>query len=68
MTVKTDNELDRQEILSRTEHLYSDPKNYRAYISKRSNAKLHRKIRNGEIEITLKDLIDAGGDPRSISR
>lgn len=67
MTVKTNSDLDRKEIFANTEHLYSNPKNYKLYVSKSTNAILNRRIKNREIEITLKDLIDSGGELRSLS-
>ena len=60
MTVKKSMSLDRKEIFRRTEHLYSDPKHYEVYISEKTNPELNRKIKNGEITITLQDLIDTG--------
>lgn len=62
MTVKKRKNLDRREILRRTEHLHSDPKNYEVYVSKKTNLELNRKIKSGEISITLQDLLDADGD------
>ena len=65
MAVKTNKDLDRKTILRDTERLYRDPKSYKAYVSEMSNPTLSRKIKNGEIELTLKDLIDKGGEPLS---
>lgn len=62
MTVKKRKNLDRREILRKTEHLYSDPKNYEVYVSKKTNPELNRKIRSGEVTVTLQDLLDADGD------
>ena len=62
MTVKKSNNLDRREILRRTEHLLRDPKNYEVYVSKKTNPELNRKIKSGEISISLQDLLDADGD------
>ena len=67
MTLKTNSDLDRKEIFANTEHLYSDPKNYKAYVSKSTDAVLNRRIKNREIEITFKDLIDLGGELQSLS-
>ena len=62
MTVKKSMNLDRREILRKTEHLFSDPKSYEVYVSKKTDPDLSRKIKNGEITITLQDLIDVDGD------
>ena len=67
MTVKNSKRLDRREIFRRTEHLYSDPKNYELYISEKTSPELNRKIKSGEITITLQDLIDADGDIDKLS-
>ena len=67
MTVKNSKRLDRREIFRRTEHLYSDPKNYEVYISEKSNPELNRKIKSGEITITLQDLINVDGDIDKLS-
>ncbi|MCY3834643.1 MAG: hypothetical protein OXG85_16655 [Chloroflexi bacterium] len=62
MTVKKSKDLDRREIFRRTEHLLSDPKNYEVYVSKKTNPELNRKIRSGELTVTLQDFIEADGD------
>lgn len=62
MTVKKSVSLDRREIFRRTKHLHSDPKNYEVYVSEKTNPDLNRKIKSGEVSITLQDLIDADGD------
>lgn len=67
MTVKKSMKLDRREIFRRTEHLYSDPKNYEVYVSEESNPELYRKIMEGEVTVTLQHLIDAGFDPKKLS-
>ncbi len=67
MAVKKSKNLDRREILRRTEHLNSDPKNYEVYVSKKTNPELNRKIRSGEITLTLQDLIDADGNIAKLS-
>ena len=58
MTVKTSKDLDRKSIFARTQDQYLDPKNYKLYISEKTNPELNRKIKSGEVELTLKDLID----------
>lgn len=67
MAVKKSKSLDRKEIFRRTEHLYIDPKNYEVYISEKTNPELNRKIKNGEITITLQDLINADGNINKLS-
>ena len=67
MTVKKSKSLDRGETFRRTEHLYSDPKNYEVYVSEKTNPELNRKIKSGEITITLQDLINAGGNINKLS-
>ena len=67
MTVKNCKSLDRGEIIRRTDHLYSDPKNYEVYISEKTNPELNRKIKSGEITITLEDLINADGNIGKLS-
>lgn len=67
MTMKKTMNLDRREIFRKTEHLHSDPKNYEVYVSKKTNPELNRKIMEGEVTVTLQDLIDAGFDPRKLS-
>lgn len=67
MAVKKSKHLDRKEIFRRTEHLYSDPKNYEVYVSKKTSPELNRKIKSGELTITLQDLIDADGDIAKLS-
>ncbi len=67
MTVKNSKRLDRREIFRRTERLYSDPKNYEVYISEKSHPELNRKIKSGEITITLQDLINVDGDIDKLS-
>jgi len=67
MTVKKSKKLDRREIFRRTEHLYSDPKNYEVYVSKKTCPELNRKIISGEITLTLQDLIDADGNIDNLS-
>ena len=62
MSVKKRKSLDRREILRRTEHLHRDPKNYEVYVSKKTNPELNRKIKSGEISVSLQDLLDADGD------
>ena len=62
MAVKTNKDLDRKTILRETEHLYGDPGSYKAYVSEMSNPTLNRKIKKGDIDLTLKDLIDKGGE------
>ena len=52
--------LDRAEEYRKTEALYSDAKNYRLYISKRDNPKLNQQIVDGELRLTLQDLIERG--------
>ncbi len=67
MTVKKSKSLNRKEIFRRTEHLYSDPKNYEVYISEKTSQELNRKIKSGEITITLQDLINADGNIAKLS-
>ena len=67
MTVKKSKNLNRKEIFRRTERLYSDPKNYEVYVSEKTNPELNRKIKSGEITITLQDLIDADGNIAKLS-
>ena len=67
MTVKNRKSLDRREFVRSTEHLYNDPKNYEVYISEKTNPELNRKIKSGEITITLQDLIDADGEIGKLS-
>ena len=68
MSVKKSKNIDRREIFRRTEHLYSDPENYEVYVSKKTSPELNRKIKSGEITITLKDLLDADGNIAKLSR
>ncbi len=67
MAVKKSKNLDRREIFRKTEHLYSDPKNYEVYVSKKTCPELNRKIKSREITITLQDLIDADGNIAKLS-
>lgn len=67
MAVKKSKKLDRREISRRTEHLFNDPKNYEVYVSKKASPELNRKIKSGELTITLQDLIDADGDIAKLS-
>ncbi len=67
MTVEKSKNLDRRDVVRRTEHLYSDPRNYEVYVSKKANPELNRKIKSGELTITLQDLIDADGDIAKLS-
>ena len=67
MTVKKSKNLDRREFFRRTEHLYSDPMNYEVYVSKKTSPELNRKIKSGEINITLQDLIEAEGNIAKLS-
>ena len=67
MAVKKSKKLDRREISRRTEHLFNDPKNYEVYVSKKASPELNRKIKSGELTITLQDLIDADGDITKLS-
>ena len=67
MTVKKSKKVDRREIFRKTEHLYSDPMNYEVYVSKTASPELNRKIKSGEITVTLQDLIDADGDIAKLS-
>ena len=67
MAVKKSENLDRREILRRTKHLNRDPKNYEVYVSQKTNPELNRKIKSGEVKITLQDLIDAEGDIAKLS-
>ena len=60
MTVKTNRDLNRKRIFHNTEEQYKDPKNYKLYVSKKDDPQLNRKIKSGEVELTLKDLIDQG--------
>ena len=62
MNAKRNIGFDRAEEFRRTEHLYSDPKNYKLYISKQDNPKLHQQIVDGEISLTLQDWLDHGED------
>lgn len=62
MTDKAGKDLDRQAIYRETKHLYSDPRSYKLYISKKDNAKLNQQIVDGEVKLTLQDLIDHGDD------
>lgn len=62
MTVKKKSNLHRIELFRRMEHLYSDAKNYEVYVSKKTSPELNRKIKSGEISLTLQDLLDADGD------
>ena len=67
MTVKKSEKLDRKELFRRTEALYRDPKNYEIYVSEKANPELNRKIKRGEVTITLQDLLDADGDIAKLS-
>lgn len=67
MAVKKSKKLDRREISRRTEHLFNDPKNYEVYVSKKASPELNRKIKSGELTITLQDLLDADGDIAKLS-
>ena len=67
MTVKKSKNFDRRDVVCRTERLYSDPRNYEVYVSKKANPELNRKIKSGELTITLQDLIDADGDIAKLS-
>ena len=67
VAVKKSKHLDRREIFRRTEHLNGDPKNYEVYVSKKTSPELNRKIKSGEVTITLQDLIDAEGDIAKLS-
>ena len=67
MTVKTNQDLNRKKIFHNTEEQYKDPRNYKLYVSKKDDPQLNRKIKSGEVELTLKDLIDNGGDLRTKS-
>lgn len=67
MALKKSKSIDRKEIFRRTEHLYGDPKNYEVYISEKASPELNRKIKSGEITITLQDLINADGNIDQLS-
>lgn len=60
MTTKADKELDRQKLYNDTKRQYRDPSSYKLYVSRKDNPELNRKIRAGEIKLTLQDLIDKG--------
>ena len=62
MNAKRNQDFDRAAEFRRTQHLYSDPKNYKLYISKKDNPKLHQQIVDGEITLTLQDWLDHGDD------
>lgn len=67
MSVKKCNKLNRKEIYRSMEPLYRDPKNYEVYVSANESPELNRKIRRGELTITLQDLLDADGDIARLS-
>ena len=60
MTTRADKELDRQKLYNDTKRQYRNPSSYKLYVSRKDNPKLNRKIRNGEVNLTLQDLIDKG--------
>lgn len=62
MTVTKGKKLNRKELYRKMEPLYSDPKNYDVYVSEKASPELNRKIKRGELTITLQDLLDADGD------
>ena len=68
MTVETNKDLNRRELFRKTKHLYSDPKNYEVYVSEKTNPELNLRIKNGEVSVTLQDLIDAGFDAEKLSK
>lgn len=68
MTVETNKDLNRRELFRKTKQLYSDPKNYEVYVSEKTNPELNRRIKNGEVSVTLQDLIDAGFDAEKLSK
>lgn len=65
MTIKADRDLDRKKIYHDTKRQYRDPASYKLYVSKKDNPELNRKIKTGEIKLTLQDLIDNGGQAPS---
>lgn len=60
MTVKADKDLDRKKLYNDTKRQYRDPSSYKLYVSRKDNPELNRKIKSGEVKLTLQDLIDKG--------
>ena len=58
MTVKADKDLDRKKLYNDTKRQYRDPSCYKLYVSREDNPELNRRIRSGEVKLTLQDLID----------
>ncbi len=65
MAVKADKDLDRKKIYDDTKRQYRDPSSYKLYVSLQDNPELNRKIKSGEVKLTLKDLIDKGEQAES---
>jgi len=60
MTVKADKDLDRRKLYNDLKRQHGDPSCYKLYISRKDNPELNRRIRSGEVKLTLQDLIDMG--------
>lgn len=61
MTANAAEDLNRKKEFHKTKELYEDPKNYKLYVSKKIDPSLNRKIKNGQVTLTLQDLIERDG-------
>ncbi len=60
MTVKADKDLDRRKLYNDLKRQHCDASSYKLYVSRKDDPELNRKIKSGEVKLTLKDLIDKG--------
>ncbi len=60
MNTHSDMDLDTKKIYNDTKRQHRDPSSYKLYVSRKDNPELNRRIRSGEVNLTLKDLIDKG--------
>ena len=60
MNTHSDKDLDRRKLYNDLKRQHCDASSYKLYVSRKDDPELNRKIKSGEVKLTLQDLIDKG--------
>ncbi|MCE2472849.1 MAG: hypothetical protein J4G18_13345 [Anaerolineae bacterium] len=60
MNTHSDKDLDRRKLYNDLKRQHGDASSYKLYVSRKDDPELNRKIKSGEVKLTLQDLIDKG--------